>query len=335
VIVSTLVALALVAPPNSCAPPLDVAEQARASAIADALRDAEAKATEDPEQGVDGLQAALAKADADSDIVARDSAASDARLYAQLALARSLLATERKKDAVAVIEAALATANGRELPAKLFGPSLVSLHDERSAALAKGPRGTLELRCKGACFAAIDATPVACGDAGASEHVELPAGHYRVVLIDHADPTRRTEQTIDLSSAATVTIELDNPPANVTTTPRGRGGRPHDAGVDDGGRKLPRWAGILGMAVGAAALVAGGVLVGVDGKCPDFTNPNTAGACQDVLNTDGVGYALIGVGAGAAIGFAIAFGIGEKKQKNAKQKKRATSWRPLFTPRWQ
>ena len=137
-IVSTLVALALVAAPsNSCAPPLDAAEQARASAIADALRDAEAKATEDPEQGVDGLQAALAKADADADVVARDPAASDARLYAQLALARSLLATERKSDAVAVIEAALATANGRELPAKLFGPSLVSLHDERSAALAK------------------------------------------------------------------------------------------------------------------------------------------------------------------------------------------------------
>lgn len=331
-IVATLVALALAAPPSSCAPPLDAAEQARASAIADALRDAEAKATEDPEQGVDGLQAALAKADADADVVARDPAASDARLYAQLALARSLLATERKKDAVAVIEAALATANGRELPAKLFGPSLVSLHDERSAALAKGPRGTLELRCKAACFAAIDATPIACGEAGAAEHVELPAGHYRVVLIDRSDPSRRTAQTIDLTSAATVTIELDNPPAGAITPPRGRG-RTRDTGVDDGGRKLPRWAGILGMAIGAATLIAGGVLVGVDGKCPDFTDPHGAGACQDVLKTSAVGYALVGVGAGMSVGFAIAFGIGESKQKKAK--KRSAAWRPLFTPRWQ
>ncbi|HWB78731.1 MAG TPA: hypothetical protein VG755_27390, partial [Nannocystaceae bacterium] len=195
-----------------------------------------------------------------------------------------------------------------------------------------GPRGTLELRCKGACFAAIDATPIACGDAGASEHVELPAGHYRVVLIDRADPTRRTEQTIDLTSAATVTIQLDNAPAGEVATPRGRG-RPRDTGVDDGGRKLPRWAGILGMAVGAASIIAGGVLVGVDGKCPDFTDETGVGACKEVLKTDGVGYALIGAGAGLSIGFAIAFGIGESKQKKAKQKQRNAAWR--FTPRWQ
>src|SRR5262249_45223743 len=156
----------------------------------------------------------------------------------------------------------------------------------------KGPRGTLELRCKGPCFAAIDATPIACGDAAAAQRVELPAGHYRVVLIDRADPTRRTEQRIELSSAATVTIALANPPAASTTTTRGRA-RTREPGVDDGGRKLPRWAGILGMAVGAAAIIAGGVLVGVDGKCPDFTDPHGAGACQSVLNTNGAGYALL------------------------------------------
>ena len=57
------------------------------------LRDAEAKATEDPEQGVDGLQAALAKADADADVVARDPAASDARLSASCDWSARLEAT--------------------------------------------------------------------------------------------------------------------------------------------------------------------------------------------------------------------------------------------------
>ncbi len=327
----TALTLALAAPASSCAPPLDAEQQTRAAQLAKALRDAEAHATEDPEDGVAGLRSALAAAEKDADIVARDAAASDARLYAQLALARSLLATEQRAEAVKVIDAALATANGRELPAKLFGPSLVSLHDERSAALVKGKKGTLELRCKGPCFAAIDAAPVACGDAAAAERLQLPAGSYDVVLVDQADPSRRTEQRIDLTGAATITVALDNPAAaEPGAGPRGRANRPRDTVADDG-RKLPRWAGILGMAVGASAIVTGGVLVAVDGKCTDLSDPDDPPFCLDILRTKITGYAMLGIGGAALVGFAVALGIGEHRQAKARRagdKPSAVTWQP-------
>jgi hypothetical protein len=329
VITALLTTAALVlspGPARSCAPPLDPTERGRADAVASALRDAEAAATEDPEAGLAGLEAALAQAERSAELVARDGNATDARLYAQLALARSLLATDRRADAVKVIDRALATAGGRELPVKLFGPTLVSLHDERRAAVGKAPRGTLEVHCADACFVAIEATAIACGVAGAPERVELPVGSYHVLVLDRDQPERRKEQTVEITAGAVQAVTLDNAAA-ADTKPRGR--RQAVAPTADGPRRrLPRWAGILGMAAGAAAIVAGGVLVGVHGECPDFTSNMGEGACKRTLNTRTTGYVVLGAGAAFMVGFTIPFAIGESRE--AKARKRNTAmWRPL------
>ena len=62
---------------------------------------------------------------------------------------------------------------------------------------------------------------------------------------------------------------------------------------------------------------AGAVLIAMDGKCPDGSNPMSADPCPDVLNTDAVGIALTSVGAATLVGFSIALGIGEARQKKA------------------
>jgi hypothetical protein len=70
------------------------------------------------------------------------------------------------------------------------------------------------------------------------------------------------------------------------------------------------------MSIGAAAMITGGVLVGVDGKCPDLTtDPRGPDACARRLNTDVPGIVLLAGGGAMLGGFAIAFGIGEHRAK--------------------
>lgn len=316
----SLVALSLaIAPPSGKCPAAaltaDQAAAARAHAVA--LREAETRATEDPEQGVALLTAALDRARADAAIVARDGDATEARQYAMLALARGLLGAEKRAEAAKILDIALATAAGDPLPSKLFGPSLVALHEERKAALDRTSTATLHARCTGACMVIVDAAWVTCGGPDATADVALPPGTWEVLLVDAADPTRTRAERVELTAGGSADLLLEIPKAPGT---KRRVARPSGEGtVDDGGRKLPRWAGIVGMAVGVVALVAGGVLVAVDGSCPDGTNTSGAGACKNILDTDLPGYVMLGIGGGTLIGFTTAFGVGEAKQARARK----------------
>ncbi len=308
-----------IAPPSGKCPAaaLSADEAAAARAHAVALRDAETRATEDPEQGVALLTAALDRARADAAIVARDTDATEARQYAMLALARGLLGAEKRAEAAKILDIALATAAGDPLPSKLFGPSLVALHEERKAALDRTSTATLRARCTGACLVIVDAAWVTCAGPEATVDVALPPGAWEVLLVDAADPTRTHAQRVELAAGGSADVLLEIPKAAGT---KRRTSRPaDDGGLDDGGRKLPRWAGLVGMAVGVVALVAGGVLVAVDRSCPDGTNASGPGACKNILNTDLPGYVVLGIGGGTLIGFATAFGVGEVKQARARK----------------
>lgn len=317
------VALAMTPPGPACTSPPLAAERAEAARDhAKALRDAETRATEDPDQGVALLTAALDRARADAEVVARDPDASEARQYALLALARGLMGAERRDEAAAILDRALATAAGDALPSKLFGPSLVALHDERLAALDRTASATLDARCTGPCLVIVDAALVGCAGPDAPAIVKLPPGRWDVLVVGVDDGTRRTTESIELAAGGSAEVVLEIP-----TAPAGRGrGKAGRPAVDDGGRKLPRWAGILGVAVGVVALVTGGVLVAVDGRCPDGTDPMGAGACQNILNSDGAGYAMLGVGAASLVGFSIALGLGERKQARARKAKAEARW---------
>jgi len=285
--------------------------EAEAEALTRRLRDAEEKSATAPAEAIPLLRESLAEASTQAILVAQHDGARQAQRYARLALVRSLLATGDRDGATAEMDALLATAGAEPLPARLFGPSVVELHGARAQALADRERGELVVECSAACLAIADDTLLGCANAQGPLRVQLPAGTWRVTVAEVSDASHRKIETIDLGVGGPATVRLEavrkdvDPPAD--DVPR---------------RRLPRWAGILGMAVGAGAMITGGVLVGVDGRCPDLkTDPNGPNPCDRRLNTDVPGIVML-VGGGALFtGFTIPFAIGEArlaKQRRAR-----------------
>jgi hypothetical protein len=85
---------------------------------------------------------------------------------------------------------------------------------------------------------------------------------------------------------------------------------------------VPRWASIAGISGGAALVIVGAVLLGIDGKCPGGYDPVTeVDQCPSVYNTDVGGGVLVGVGAVAIIGMGTVLTITEiQRSKQGKQR---------------
>ncbi len=85
---------------------------------------------------------------------------------------------------------------------------------------------------------------------------------------------------------------------------------------------VPRWASIAGISGGAALVIVGGVLLGIDGKCPGGGDPMVDfDTCPSVYNTDVGGGVLVGVGAVAMIGMGTVLAITEvQRSKQGKQR---------------
>ena len=95
---------------------------------------------------------------------------------------------------------------------------------------------------------------------------------------------------------------------------------------DGGGRKergqlnVPRWASIVGISGGAALLVTGAVLIGIDGNCPGGYDPmSEAGECPNVYNTDAGGAVLVSVGGLAMVGMGVVLAITEVQRKKSRE----------------
>jgi hypothetical protein len=104
------------------------------------------------------------------------------------------------------------------------------------------------------------------------------------------------------------------------------------AGVEPDEREVevwpvPRWASIAGISGGAAMVIAGAVLLGIDGKCPGGHDPVTeVDQCPSVYNTNVGGGVLVGVGAVVMVGMGTVLTITEI-QRSKQGKHRPTALR--------
>lgn len=305
-------------------PPATAEQRAQTQALIERIREAEQRANEDPEKGLEPLRRVLDEAQSQPELLARSPEAHEARIYALLALARAHLVVDRGEDAEATLDEAIRVARGDTLPVKLFGPTLTALHDARLDAPENRPQGRLEVQCTPGCDVLVDERL-----AGSGEMVTvtgLPLGAHRVTVLPKDD---RVQETIEQrtmvfgpdAAAQSLTYEGTVP----ADAPPDEGKALEDSPVADSGsgRKLPRWAGALGIAVGAAVAISGGILIGIDGRCTDLADASTQ--CSDIYTTQNAGIAMTAVGGALLVGFSVALAIGEVKDKRYEQSKKKTA----------
>ncbi|MEM7155061.1 MAG: hypothetical protein AAF799_19590 [Myxococcota bacterium] len=283
---------------------LSADEQARRDAVAQALLDAEAAATEHPETAEDALHDALDRFSEVAPLVGDDADAQKARTFALLALARTYLVLERPDDAAAVIDDALRAARGQAVPAKQFGPQLGALHDARMKALGGQAKATLVLDCTSPCRAWVDERPFD------PESPELLPGAHRVWVesTTAGQPVVREDLDLAAGQEATVRYEVELPPEPGSATA---------TRADEPRRLLPRWASVLALSLGTGLAGAGGALVAIDHRCPSTLADPRSTDCLNILNTDSGGFALIGFGSVTAITAAVILIVDEIRDRRA------------------
>jgi hypothetical protein len=81
---------------------------------------------------------------------------------------------------------------------------------------------------------------------------------------------------------------------------------------------IPRWASAVGLGAGAAMVITGAVLLGIDGKCPGGYDPVTEiDQCPSVYNTNVGGGVLVGVGSVVMLASGTILTITEIQRKKA------------------
>ncbi len=295
---------------------------------------------EDPDVHAPALRSALDDVAAAPGIVGRTPKLQSLRIEGLLYLARALLVLDDRDGAVAAIDEAIRVSGGNVASVGNFGPSLEKLYDERRSAPELRPAGAVQVSCSGGpCRVFLDGRVIGTGTDINSTGIPL-GPHVIRIEPQAAGPDDPFEQQVitlrDGSPSAALTFTLPSPSPPIIVDGGGNPGQGQGS-APDSGRKLPRWAGILGMTLGAVAVAGGAFAIAIDGRCPDLSDANASSgnACRDVHNSLVTGAVVLGVGVGVTTGFGIAFGIGEGKDKrHAKEKAAPTSASLSYTFRF-
>ncbi len=270
---------------------------------------------EDPELHAPALRRVLDQASAAPGVVGRDAGLQSMRIEGLLYLARALLVLDQPDDATAALDEAIRVSGGSVANVSDFGPSLSALYEQRRSAPELKPVGSVEVSCSGGpCRVFLDGRVLGTGMDILSTGIPL-GPHIVRIEPQNLTPPEPFEQTsillTDDAPKASLTLEVPVPAKDTGTA------RSLAPDTSKSGRKLPRWAGILGMTLGGAALAGGVFAAAIDGRCPDLSNsdPDTGEKCRDVHNSLLTGLVVLGIGAGTLTGFGISFGIGEAKDR--------------------
>lgn len=288
-----LVALLSISPPGESAEPpapsVEAATNAHPAGYTDALervRTAQQMANDEPERGVVALRDALQLLQEFGTILAKDPEGQDVRTMAQLTLTRALLAIDDADGAREAMDEAIRTSRGDPLPAKNFGPGLTALYRERTGVLGKLTTGAIEVECRVACRVYINERP-------APQHTEkLVPGSYRVWIESIDGSETAIKHLVDVAAGSVSAFEFGKPPQEQPDGPNPRPDKPKSK------RIMPRWAEIVLMSAGAAAIGTGAAFWALDGRCQDGSDPAIEPKCEYVWMSKAAG--ITGVAAGGA-----------------------------------
>jgi hypothetical protein len=280
----------------------------------------------DPEANLAALEQAIEQLLGFPSQLAAESKGREALDFAQLNLARALLLTGDKDRAQQAMDAVLLTAYGRKLPVKSFGPTLIDFHDNRRKALEGQGTAAILVHCRVSCRIVIDE------QASASGSGPLYLGPHRV-WVEAADGSAPAERhTIELDEAGVTEVvyfptETDDEceivaPVQVAPPP---------APKPPPKRILPRWAEIGVMVIGAGAVAAGGVLMGLDGNCPGGLDPmQDAARCPEVYEGTISGLVSIGVGSALLLTGAVMLSVDEVRVGKETGRQAMLTWTMRF-----
>jgi hypothetical protein len=291
-----------------------------------AVDEANIAVNRDPEANLGALEQAIEQLLAFGPQIAADPMGREALDQSLLNLARALLMTGAKDRAAEVMDAVLLTAHDRKLPVKRFGPTLVDFHDQRRKALDEAGTAAILVNCRVSCRVVIDE------QTSTSSSGPLYLGIHRV-WVEAADGSSPPERhSIELGKPGVTEVvyypaESDDEceivaPAVVVETPVAKPAPK---------RVLPRWAEIGVMVIGAGAVAAGGVLMGLDGKCPGGGDPMAdAAQCPELYEGTLSGLVAIGVGSALMVTGGVMLTVDEVRLGDQTGRQAMVTWRMRF-----
>lgn len=274
-------------------------------------------ANEDPASGSTQLRDALNLLQGFAPQLAKHPEGQELRTNAQLTLARALLATNNADGARDAMDEAIRTSRGDPLPTKSFGPGLTALHRERQGVLDKQGTGAIDIVCNKPCRVFINERPTQQRTDG------LVPGSYRVWVeaTDKSEPVvqklvtlERDGHTFKLEFGRVIDTQPDTPKQPTVVKKR----------------ILPRWADILLMTAGAAAVGAGAALWAIDHKCPDLSNPRVAPMCPEVYLTKTAGIITVAGGGALLLTGTVLLSIDEVRVANQRGTQASLMWTLRF-----
>jgi hypothetical protein len=288
-----------------------------------AVDEANLAVNKDPEANLAALADAIAELRGHDLALALDPAGREALDLSRLNLARALLLTGAEDRAGEVMDEVLRGAAGRELPVDRFGPTLVAFHERRLAALAAAGTASIQVRCRISCRVILDARP-ATADSG-----PLLLGEHRVWIgAAESSSVPVDEHIVELREAGVTTVVEFPSEAQVVAEPVTT---PIPSAPPQAPRRiLPRWAEIGVTVIGLSAVIAGGVALGFDGKCPGGGDPSDPIRCPQVYESTVPGFLAIGFGSLLTIAGTVTLSIDEDRLADRRGRRATLNWQMRF-----
>ena len=289
-----------------------------------AIDEANIAVNKEPEANLAQLEAAIEELLAFGPQIAASETGREALDLSQLNLARALLLIEDEERAAKVMDAVLLTARDRKLPIKRFGPTLIKFHDKRRKLLDDQGSGSILVNCRVACRVVIDEQTSSPGSG------PLYLGTHRVFVeaADGSEPAEHREVTLSEDGVSEVIYypeQTDDECPTIAPPP------PPEPPPPPPKRVLPRWASVTVAVIGVGAVAAGGVLLGLDGKCPGGLDPVADAAdCPSLYEGTVSGLVAIGAGSAFLIAGGVTLAVDEVRVGKQKGRQAMLTWKMRF-----